>query len=124
VELSKSKFVLVFENTKGIEDYVSEKLSHALLAGAVPVVWGASNVADSLPDPRAGIIVSGTDLERNPARLAKMLLDYDNDDEAYRRDFFQWKSRPLTAQFQSVVDLCYLHAGCRICEWVKRQCQQ
>ena len=37
--LSTFKFVLVFENSNEYSDWVTEKIVHALLAGAVPVYW-------------------------------------------------------------------------------------
>jgi alpha(1,3/1,4) fucosyltransferase len=48
--LLKSRFNLCYENTRGNRGYVSEKLFDALSTGAVPIYWGAPNVANLLPD--------------------------------------------------------------------------
>jgi alpha(1,3/1,4) fucosyltransferase len=47
--LLRSRFNLCYENTKGSKGYISEKLFDALSTGAVPVYWGAPNVADHIP---------------------------------------------------------------------------
>ena len=122
--LSKAKFVLVFENTKSITDYVTEKLSHALLAGAVPVVWGAPNVREFLPSNDSAIVVSGTELERSPQALASLLLRLDKDDDALAR-FHAWRSRPrsdLSPGFQWMLSHCVTRVGgCDACAWVREQ---
>ena len=126
LELSKSKFVLVFENTKEISDYVSEKLSHAFLANAVPVIWGAPNVEEYLPDNRSAIVVTRQGkVAMSPGALAQELLRLDGDDAAYSQ-FFEWRNRPLSAQFEKRKKQCFQTAGCSLCEWVqrKRQCDQ
>ena len=42
---SNYKFVIAFEN-KSIDGYVCEKISMPLYAGAIPIYWGANDVAD------------------------------------------------------------------------------
>jgi len=121
-ELSKSMFVLVFENTRGIRDYVTEKLSHALLAGTVPVIWGAPNVVDWLPHRDCCIVVSGTVLESRPEELARLLLYYKGNHEEYLKRFFAWKQEPMSPQFRNVVNKCVKRSGCRLCDWVRSQC--
>jgi len=123
-ELSLSRFTLVFENTRGIDDYVTEKLSHALLAGSVPVIWGAPNVRDWLPSPDCCVVVSGTPLEHHPDQLAALLLRYSGSDTAttrtYEERFFAWKRGPRSPSFTRAMERCYLRAGCRICAWAKQ----
>lgn len=51
--LATFRFVLVFENTDRFDDYVTEKLTHALLANAVPVYWGARNIECVVRSPAA-----------------------------------------------------------------------
>lgn len=43
------KFVLAFENSI-LDDYVTEKLYDPLIAGVVPIYFGAPNITDYLPD--------------------------------------------------------------------------
>lgn len=47
--LSRYRFAICFENARGIDDYITEKLFDCLLAGAIPVYWGAPNIADRVP---------------------------------------------------------------------------
>lgn len=48
--LLRSKFNLCYENTRGSNGYISEKLFDALSTGAVPIYWGAPNVTDYVPE--------------------------------------------------------------------------
>ena len=43
------RFALCFENARDLSGYITEKLFDAMLAGAVPVYWGANNIADHVP---------------------------------------------------------------------------
>lgn len=47
--LKKYKFCICYENTCNIMGYVTEKIFDCLLAGCVPVYWGACNIADFVP---------------------------------------------------------------------------
>jgi hypothetical protein len=49
--LQKYRFVLAFENYKGDEGYISEKIFDALYAGAIPIYLGDKKI-DSWVDPR------------------------------------------------------------------------
>ena len=123
LEISKSKFVLTFENNKGLNDWVTEKISHAFLAETVPIYWGAPNIQDYLPGNHSAIIVTGTELERSPKALADLLLYLDNNENEYLK-YFSWK-KSLNEKFMNQSNRCLFHAGCRICEWVRkrRTCQ-
>jgi hypothetical protein len=81
--LSRYRFAICFENAREIEDYITEKLFDCLLAGTIPVYWGAPNIADRVPadcfiDYRAfglyeelyGHLVSLTDAECEMLRHA------------------------------------------------------
>ena len=46
---SVSKFAFCYENTKNLENYITEKIFDAMMAGCVPVYWGANNVGDYIP---------------------------------------------------------------------------
>ncbi|RNE97693.1 Alpha-(1,3)-fucosyltransferase, family GT10 [Trypanosoma rangeli] len=49
------KYAMALENSRET-DYVTEKVYHALLSGAVPLYWGAPNVAEFVPAGRASIV--------------------------------------------------------------------
>lgn len=42
-EVSKYRCVLCMENSKGT-DYLTEKITHGMMAGTIPIYWGATNV--------------------------------------------------------------------------------
>ena len=47
--LQKYKFSICYENARGIPGYITEKIIDCLVAGCVPVYWGAPNIADHIP---------------------------------------------------------------------------
>ena len=53
--MQQSKFALAFENSR-MEDYVTEKFFAAVEAGAIPVVYGAPNIAQYAPEGGKSII--------------------------------------------------------------------
>lgn len=117
------KFALALEN--GIHrDYVTEKALHAVLAGVVPVVWGAPEAADFLPGGR-GSFIDALDYE-SPRALADHLMALDLDDGAYLRHF-AWRSARrgpgVTARFAALQRQSFTALGadswpCRLCREV------
>lgn len=77
------KFVICCENTTGQKGYITEKMISAMLAGCVPLYWGAPDVADhfnpksfvnvadykSLPD----FVAKVKELDENPQAYIEML---------------------------------------------------
>lgn len=47
--LAKFKYSLCFENAREIPGYITEKIFDSLIAGCVPVYWGAPNISDHIP---------------------------------------------------------------------------
>ncbi len=47
--LSNYRFCIAFENCDDAPGYITEKLLDCLLAGVVPIYWGAPNVTDHIP---------------------------------------------------------------------------
>ncbi len=47
--MGRSKFAYCYENVRDIPNYVTEKIIDSLLAGCVPIYWGANNVSDLIP---------------------------------------------------------------------------
>lgn len=43
------KFAYCYENTKNLENYITEKIFDAMMYGCVPIYWGAQNVLDFIP---------------------------------------------------------------------------
>lgn len=46
---SNSKFAYCYENTKNLENYITEKIFDAMMYGCVPIYWGAQNILDFVP---------------------------------------------------------------------------
>jgi hypothetical protein len=44
-----SKFAYCYENTKSLENYITEKMFDAMMYGCVPIYWGAQNILDFIP---------------------------------------------------------------------------
>ncbi|XP_013199634.1 alpha-(1,3)-fucosyltransferase C [Amyelois transitella] len=78
-------FYLSFENSFS-EDYVTEKLLHALQNDAVPIVYGKANYTRFMPD---GIYLNALTL--GPEKLAKEMNYLINNPKKYA-DYFKWKN--------------------------------
>ena len=48
--LLNSRFSIVYENIRGQNDYITEKIFDAFRFGNVPVYWGAENISDYIPN--------------------------------------------------------------------------
>jgi hypothetical protein len=47
--LRQYRFTICFENAREIDGYISEKIFDCLVAGTIPVYWGAPNIRDHVP---------------------------------------------------------------------------
>jgi alpha(1,3/1,4) fucosyltransferase len=47
--LKQHRFSICFENAREISGYVTEKIFDCMMAGCVPVYWGASDITDHVP---------------------------------------------------------------------------
>lgn len=47
--LRQSRFSYCYENSRDIPNYITEKMLDSLIAGCVPIYWGADNVLDHIP---------------------------------------------------------------------------
>ncbi len=43
------KFCICYENTEGVQGYITEKIFDCFAAGVVPIYWGASNIEAYIP---------------------------------------------------------------------------
>ena len=43
------KFAICYENIKNISGYITEKILDAMLAGCIPIYWGADNITEHIP---------------------------------------------------------------------------
>ncbi len=112
--IAKQKFTMVGELDTS-EEYVSERLSIALLAGTLPIYFGNapwSLLEQYLPHRksivRAADFVNSTDLMLHIHRL-------DANESAYN-EYFEWKSHPLPAAFTQKMSECVFTAQNAICK--------
>ena len=96
--IARYRFTLAFENSIA-PDYVTEKFFDPLIAGSVPVVLGAPDVADYAPAP--GSFLDVRDFP-DPAALAARLIELSADDAAYR-ELLAWKIRGFSPAFGAMV---------------------
>tara|TARA_B110000459_G_scaffold197012_1_gene239843 strand:+ start:425 stop:1426 length:1002 start_codon:yes stop_codon:yes gene_type:complete len=47
--LGNSRFSIVYENIKGLNGYITEKIFDAFTAGNIPIYWGAEDIDDYIP---------------------------------------------------------------------------
>ncbi|MBI3793934.1 MAG: hypothetical protein HY280_04290 [Nitrospinae bacterium] len=48
--LKKYRFSVCYENVRDLPGYITEKIFDSFSSGCVPIYWGASNVADYIPE--------------------------------------------------------------------------
>ena len=92
--IGRYKFTLAYENSQA-EGYVTEKFFHPLIAGSVPVYWGAPDVGGFAPHPSS--YVNAEDFG-SAAELAAHLAYLDRNDTAYN-EMLAWKDEPLGDRF-------------------------
>lgn len=95
---AKYKFVIAFENSIQ-PDYVTEKLYDPLLAGAVPIYFGAPNIDGYLPGDDC---IVRADRFESPKALARYIERCYTDRNEYMR-YHQWRARPWKAAFLNKV---------------------
>lgn len=87
-------FTIAIENSL-VHDYVTEKLWQPLVAGSVPIYWGATNIEDWLPCENCII-----DLRKypDPKQVAQLITDLSQNRTRYA-EYHQWRERPIPDKF-------------------------
>ncbi|XP_075973766.1 alpha-(1,3)-fucosyltransferase C-like [Anticarsia gemmatalis] len=98
-------FYLSFENSFS-EDYVTEKLLHALQHYTVPIVYGGANYTRFMPD---GIYLDARKL--SVAQLAEQMAQLINDKEKYY-SYFKWHNH---YSYHDVISSPESDAYCKLC---------
>merc|ERR1711918_136919 len=91
--IRSSAFTLAFESVQA-DDWVTEKVYHALAVGSVPVYYGASNIEDFLPCRHC--IINANRYEDNHLLLAKRLKYLLKNGTAYD-EYLSWTKTPYDA---------------------------
>ncbi len=145
--IKRYRAVLVAQSSK-TPDWLEPEVSHALVAGAVPVVWGPPNLADLMPSRHAALdatkfgndvdslwaaiqrIVSddaefdGWQMWRSEAALAAAAVAPTAHEQSLRRATLETRLPPNSAATdfarfgRNLVDTCAHYAECRICKHV------
>uniref|UniRef100_A0A6B2LFR0 Fucosyltransferase n=1 Tax=Arcella intermedia TaxID=1963864 RepID=A0A6B2LFR0_9EUKA len=89
--MSQHKFCLAVENVMDLEDWVTEKVYHGLIAGCVPVYWGAPNIEEYLPCKNCVIHVRDFGSVKE---LADYLIYLDKNPEEYEK-YLEYKREPM-----------------------------
>eukprot|EP01134_Creolimax_fragrantissima_P006400 CFRG6400T1 len=97
-------------------DWVEPEWSHTLIAGSVPIYFGAPNIEDYSPGPKS--FINGNSFE-SPKMLASFIKVLLHNDNAYN-EYFEWKKAGPTQKFAKHVENCAHYAECRICEHIYR----
>lgn len=87
--ISNYRFTLAFENSISL-DYVTEKFFEPLMAGSIPVYWGAPNIEEFSPGDNAYINAADFSSIQELAEFLKTV-----DDAPYH----QWRSQPIRPSF-------------------------
>ncbi|KAJ9564942.1 hypothetical protein OSB04_000908 [Centaurea solstitialis] len=113
--MSHYKFVLAIENTY-TESYVTEKLFYALDSGAVPIYFGAPNVADFVP-PHS--IIDGSKF-KSIEELASYVKALADDPIAYA-EYHAWRRCGVLGNYVNTRAASLDTLPCRLCELVSRR---
>ena len=115
-EYVKYKFVIAFENAID-EDYVTEKFYDPLIAGSVPVYFGAPNIEEFAPGDHCFVDVRQYD---SPKSLAEFINKCFGDDRLYAK-FFEWKNKPLRKSFLQKARVQKTNPFIRLCGIVSQR---
>lgn len=110
------KFVIAFENSCA-EDYVTEKFFDPLLAGAVPIYFGAPNIDIFAPGDHCYIDIRKY---KTVSELAAHLKACCEDPVLYEQ-YQQWRKRPLRTSFIEKAAKLQLHPFIRLCHLIKNE---
>ncbi|WOL15059.1 alpha-(1,4)-fucosyltransferase-like [Canna indica] len=113
--MSHYKFVLAIENTK-TDSYISEKLYFPLEAGAVPIYFGAPDVANFVP-PHSIIDGSKFNSVEELAAYVKAVAD---DPIAYA-EYHAWRRCGVMGDYAKNRGTSLDALPCRLCEYISRK---
>lgn len=108
--IARYPFSIAFENARA-PDYVTEKVYDPLVAGSIPIYFGAPNVERFVPGD--GCYVDAAAFPQ-PRRLAEKLRALLHDAGEYA-SYMQWKERPFRPEFEHLLGLVSRSALERLC---------
>lgn len=111
---SRYKFVIAFENFRAA-NYVTEKFFDPLLAGAVPIYFGAPDIDEYAPGDNCYVDVRAY---KTAGELVAHLKACCEDPVLYAQ-YQQWREQPLHASFVEKAVQQQVHPFIRLCQLVK-----
>ncbi|GAQ85141.1 fucosyltransferase [Klebsormidium nitens] len=115
----KHMFYAAFENSI-YEDYVTEKMFDALVAGSVPIYIGAPNVMDFVPDRNA--IIQLRSMDEVPAVVDEIKRLMRNR-TAYEEKL-AWKRRLPSSAFRALLNSQAVSQTCKLCIEIATRIQE
>ncbi len=104
------KFSICFENAHSIPGYITEKIFDSLIAGCIPVYWGAPNITDYVPEKCFIDFRKFKDFEKLHAYLTGMSAEEYNsrllDIESYLKSdlYEQFKPQGCVTKITDVIE--------------------
>ncbi|KAI7902032.1 uncharacterized protein BX663DRAFT_511505 [Cokeromyces recurvatus] len=109
--ISRYHFYLALENSN-CKDYVTEKLSHAYMAGVIPIVDGPSNYGPFIPNTHSVIRL---DDFKSPKELALYLNQVLSQKDLYDSYLDYRKPGGVSNEFKETLNI-YEQGQCRLCQ--------
>lgn len=110
------KFVIAFENALA-EDYVTEKFYDPLLAGAVPIYFGAPNIEEFAPGDNCFVNVRKFKTAKELAIHLKACLK----NPVLYGQYQQWRKQSLRSSFVKKVAKLQVHPFIRLCHLIEKE---
>ena len=109
------KFHAAFENGN-IVDYVTEKVYQALIAGVIPIYFGAPNIRDYVPD---NSIINVHDFQNNTQALVEHIKQVMTNETLYN-SYHEWRNNDveLPTWFLKKFNFTRVSTECRTCRYI------
>ena len=96
--LRRARFSYCYENSRDLENYITEKMFDSLVCGCVPIYWGASNVLEHIP---ADCFIDRREF-KNTAQIHQHLLSIGASDYAqYQHNIQQFLCNDAAKKFSA-----------------------
>lgn len=96
------------------KDYVTEKVNDGLIAGAIPIYFGAPNIYDFVP-PRSVIAIPKNFTQSDIERVAKTVRKIFTDKKEYER-WTAFKTLPHERALVNRFNFTHTNSNCRLCK--------
>ena len=102
IVMRRCKFAFCYENTRGPDNYITEKIFDSFLSGCVPVYWGADNILEHIP---AACFIDRRDFPDTAAVHQKLLSITPDEHARYQSNIYHF----LTSDSSELFDVnCFI----------------